>query len=155
MLRTRVPVIYATVLAYLAAGRSVVPIAPGCKAPSVVDARTGRSVLMPWARYQEAHATHAEVQRWFAGPQPMGIGIVAGPVSGVTLPHGRRAGLKFLAFDDADVHTASWRCWLLEACFSCWRPCPARRPLRVDASMAIFASSGSRARAWLGAIRSR
>src|SRR5919109_5195286 len=34
----------------------------------------------------------------------MGIGIVAGPVSGVTLPDGRRAGLEFLDFDDADVH---------------------------------------------------
>jgi len=34
----------------------------------------------------------------------MGIGIVAGPVSGVTLPDGRRAGLEFLDFDDAEVH---------------------------------------------------
>src|SRR5262245_4285599 len=34
----------------------------------------------------------------------MGIGIVAGPVSGVTLPDGTRAGLEFLDFDDADVH---------------------------------------------------
>jgi hypothetical protein len=34
----------------------------------------------------------------------MSIGIVAGPVSGVTLPDGRRAGLEFLDVDDADVH---------------------------------------------------
>jgi hypothetical protein len=34
----------------------------------------------------------------------MGLGIVAGPVSGVTLPDGRRAGLEFLDFDDADDH---------------------------------------------------
>jgi Bifunctional DNA primase/polymerase, N-terminal len=96
--------IAATALAYLVAGRSVVPIAPGCKAPSVVDPRTGRSMLIRWERYQEEPATPGEVQRWFAGPQPMGLGIVAGPVSGVTLPDGRWAGLEFLDFDDADVH---------------------------------------------------
>jgi bifunctional DNA primase/polymerase-like protein len=77
---TSSPLIAATALAYLAAGRSVVPIAPGCKAPSVVDPRTGRSRLIRWERYQHVHATPAEVQRWFTGPQPMGIGIVAGPV---------------------------------------------------------------------------
>ncbi len=82
-----------TALAYLAAGRSVVPIAPGCKAPSVVDSGTGRSVLIPWERYQTARATPAEVWSWFAGP-----------VSGVTLADGRRAGLEFLDVDDADAH---------------------------------------------------
>jgi Bifunctional DNA primase/polymerase, N-terminal len=101
---TSSPLIYATALAYLAAGRSIVPIAPGCKAPSVVDPRIGRSVLIHWERYQHMRATPAEVRRWFTGPYPMGIGIVAGPVSGVTLPDGRRAGLEFLDFDDADVH---------------------------------------------------
>jgi Bifunctional DNA primase/polymerase, N-terminal len=101
---TSPPLIAATALAYLVAGRSVVPIAPGCKAPSVVDPRTGRTTLIRWERYQEEPATPGEVQRWFTGPYPMGIGIVAGPVSGVTLPDGRRAGLEFLDFDDADVH---------------------------------------------------
>jgi Bifunctional DNA primase/polymerase, N-terminal len=96
--------IYATALAYLAAGRSVVPIAPGCEAPSIVDPRTGRSTPIRWERYQEEPATPGEVQRWFAGPQPMGIGIVAGPVSGVTLADGTRAALECLDFDDADVH---------------------------------------------------
>jgi Bifunctional DNA primase/polymerase, N-terminal len=98
------PLLAATALTYLAAGRSVVPIAPGCKAPSVVDPRSGRSRLIRWERYQVEPAIPAEVQRWFTGPQPMGIGIVAGPVSGVTLPDGRRARLEFLDFDDADVH---------------------------------------------------
>jgi Bifunctional DNA primase/polymerase, N-terminal len=98
------PLIAATALAYLVAGRSVVPIAPGCKAPSVVDPRTGRSVLIRWEQYQETRATPAEVRSWFTGRQPMGLGIIAGPVSGVTLPDGRRAGLEFLDFDDADVH---------------------------------------------------
>src|SRR5919198_3354630 len=101
---TSSPLIAATALAYLGAGRSVVPIASGCKAPSVVDPRTGRTVLIRWERYQHMHATPAEVQRWFTGPQPMGIGIVAGPVSGITLADGRRAGLEFLDVDDADVH---------------------------------------------------
>src|SRR5919201_6601951 len=101
---TSSPLIAATALAYLVAGRSVVPIAPGCKAPSVVDPRTGRRVLIRWEQYQEKHATLVEVRSWFAGPQPMGIGIVAGPVSRVTLADGRRAGLEYLDFDDADVH---------------------------------------------------
>jgi hypothetical protein len=61
-------------------------------------------VLIRWERYQEAPATPTEVLDWFTGPQPMGLGIVAGPVSGVTLPDGRRAALEFLDFDDADVH---------------------------------------------------
>ena len=98
------PLLAATALAYLAAGRFVVPIAPGCKASSVVDPRTGRSTLIRWAQCQEEPATPAAVRRWFTGPQLMGLGIVAGPVSGVTLPDGRRAGLEFLDFDDADVH---------------------------------------------------
>src|ERR671925_2304961 len=34
----------------------------------------------------------------------MGLGIVAGPVSGITLADGRRAGLEVLDVDDADVH---------------------------------------------------
>src|SRR5262249_11882517 len=74
------------------------------KAPSVVDPRTGRSTLIRWERYQKERATAAEVWRWFTGPQPMGLGIVAGPVSGMTLADGTRAGLEFLDFDDADVH---------------------------------------------------
>jgi hypothetical protein len=61
-------------------------------------------VLIRWERYQEEPATPAEVRRWFTGPQPMGIGIVAGPVSGVTLPDGRRAGLEFWDVDDPEVH---------------------------------------------------
>jgi hypothetical protein len=61
-------------------------------------------VLIRWEQYQETRATSAEVRRWFAGPYPMGIGIVAGPVSGVTLADGTRAALEFLDIDDADVH---------------------------------------------------
>jgi hypothetical protein len=101
---TSSPLIAATALTYLASGRSIVPIAPGCKAPSVVNLRTGRSVLIRWERYQVEAATPAEVRSWFTGPQPMGIGIVAGPVGGVTLPDGMRAALEFLDFDDAEVH---------------------------------------------------
>jgi Bifunctional DNA primase/polymerase, N-terminal len=102
--RPRVPSICTTALAYLAAGRSVVPIAPGCKAPSLVDPRTGRPVLIRWERYQEASATPDEVRRWFSARSPMGLGIVAGSVSGITLADGTRAGLEVLDIDDADVH---------------------------------------------------
>ena len=104
MPRTRTPSLYETALAYLAAGRSVVPIAPGRKAPSVVGQRTGRRRLIPWECYQNAPATPDEVRRWFAGPQPMGLGLVAGSVSGITLADGTRAGLEVLDFDDPDIH---------------------------------------------------
>jgi Bifunctional DNA primase/polymerase, N-terminal len=136
--------IYATALAYLAAGRSVVPIAPGCEAPSIVDPRTGRSTPIRWERYQEEPATPGEVQRWFAGPQPMGIGIVAGPVSGVTLADGTRAALECLDFDDADVHarfvaplTARGVLFLLEPTFES----PMTEPM-------IFHSRGSVSRCY-------
>ena len=71
-----------------------------------MDPRTGRRRLIPWGRYQDEPATPDEVQRWFTGPQPMGLGIVAGPVSGVTLTDGTRAGLEFLDVDDAAIHDA-------------------------------------------------
>jgi hypothetical protein len=106
MPRPHIPSLYETALAYLAAGRSVIPIAPGCKSPSLVDSKTGRSTLISWERYQGEPATPVEVQRWFAEPQPMGLGIVAGHVSGVTLSDGTRAGLEFLDFDDGEVHDA-------------------------------------------------
>jgi Bifunctional DNA primase/polymerase, N-terminal len=105
MPHTQGPLIYATALADLAAGRSIVPIAPGGKAPSVVDPRTGRSVLIRWERYQDTCATPHEVQRWFTGPQPMGLGLVAGSVSGITLADGTRAALEILDFDDSAIHT--------------------------------------------------
>ena len=49
-------------------------------------------------------ATQAELRRWFTGPYPVGIGIIAGAVSGMTLADGRRAGLEFLDVDDPEVH---------------------------------------------------
>jgi Bifunctional DNA primase/polymerase, N-terminal len=104
MPRPQTPSLYETALAYLAAGRSIVPIAPGCKAPSVVDSRTGRPVLIQWQRYQNTCATPDEVRRWFMGPYPMGLGLVAGPVSGRTLADGTRAALEVLDIDDAGVH---------------------------------------------------
>jgi hypothetical protein len=46
MRHPRILSLYETALACLAAGRSVVPIAPGWKAPSIVDPRSGRPVLI-------------------------------------------------------------------------------------------------------------
>ena len=93
-----------TALAYLAAGRSVVPITPYGDAPSVWEPETGRRRLIRWERYQQVRATPADVRRWFAGPRPMGLGIVAGAVSGTTLPDGTRAGLECVVVHDAAVH---------------------------------------------------
>jgi hypothetical protein len=104
MRRESAPSMVKTALAYLAAGRSVVPIAPGRKVPSAVDPKTGRRRLIRWERYRHARATPAEVRRWFAGPQPVGLGIVAGAASGATLPDGTRAGLEFLVVRGAALH---------------------------------------------------
>jgi hypothetical protein len=92
-------------LAYLQAGRSVVPIAPGCKVPSVLRPTTGAPVRLRWKRYQETPATTAAVRRWFRGKDPVGIGIIAGPVSGTTLEGGTPAALEFLDFDNLDTYT--------------------------------------------------
>jgi len=96
--------VYDLARAYLAAGRSVVPIAPGSKTPSGIDSLTGRAHRIPWKRYQDTPATAGELRRWFTGPPVMGLGIIAGPVSGITLTDGRRAGLEFLDFDDPEIH---------------------------------------------------
>jgi hypothetical protein len=96
--------VYDSALAYGAAGRSIAPIAPGWKMPSRLDPRTGRAHRIWWKCYQDTPATAAELREWFAGPPVMGLGIVAGPVSGITLADGRRAGLEFLDFDDPETH---------------------------------------------------
>ena len=59
---------------------------------------------LSWERYQHVRPSPDEVRRWFACPQPMGLGIVAGPVSGITLADGTWAGLEFLDIDDAEIH---------------------------------------------------
>jgi hypothetical protein len=82
VLRTPLSSIEQVALAYLATGLSVVPIAPGYKAPSIVDPRTGRIVQIQWERYQGMRATPDEVRRWFLVRYPMGLGIVAGAVKG-------------------------------------------------------------------------
>jgi hypothetical protein len=114
MAPTRLSAIAQVALAYLASGRSVVPIAPGCKAPSLMDPRTGRPMLIRWERYQDMRATRDKVRRWFTDPQPMGLGLIAGPVSGMPLADGTRAALEVLDFDDADVHARFLA--LVEAC---------------------------------------
>jgi len=78
---------------YRAAGRSVVPIAPGTKYPSLAE----------WGTYQTRLATAAELRQWFAPQRCMGIGIVAGKVSGCDLPDGTRAGLEFIDIDAPDI----------------------------------------------------
>jgi bifunctional DNA primase/polymerase-like protein len=93
-----------TALAYLAAGRSAVPIALGVKAPSLVNPQTGRPILLRWEHYQERPATPGEVRRWFSSRYAVGLGLVTGPMSGITLGDGTRAGLEVLDIDDPEVH---------------------------------------------------
>jgi hypothetical protein len=81
-----------------------VPIALGYKAPCLINPRTGRWTLIPCERYLDKPATPDDVERWFTGAQPMGIGIIAGPLSGVTPANGTCAGLEFLDTDDTEIH---------------------------------------------------
>src|SRR5262245_28244823 len=67
--------------AYRAGGLSVVPIKrDGSKAPS----------LQSWQRYQSTPPRSAVIDGWFDRPEPPGIGVVCGAVSG---------GLECLDFD--------------------------------------------------------
>src|SRR4051794_29192763 len=82
--------------AYVAAGQSVLPVKrDGSKVPA-----------RKWAVYQERLATDRELVEWFGPPDPYGIAIVGGAVSG---------GLELLDFDQraAEIYPA-W-CELVEA----------------------------------------
>jgi hypothetical protein len=59
----------ATALAYGRAGRSVVPIGPGRKAPSIVDRVTGQAVEIRWQPYQHVPATAAQLGLNLAKPE--------------------------------------------------------------------------------------
>jgi hypothetical protein len=84
-------------LAYAAGGLSVIPIKrDGSKAPAVGT----------WKQYQKRLPTEAELREWFDGPDPPGIAIVGGDVSG---------GLETIDFDKmADSIYPKW-CELVEA----------------------------------------
>ena len=72
--------------AYVAAGLSVIPIAPGTKEPAhallprVYDAEAGRE-RPTWRPFQERLPTDDELERWF-GRTDAGVGIATGKVSG-------------------------------------------------------------------------
>jgi putative DNA primase/helicase len=89
-----------------AAGRSVLPIAPGSKAPSVLSPTTGEIIEISWKAHQKTPATREQLIKWLRVPHPMGIGIACGPVSGITLDDGIRAALEVLDFDAWQVYEA-------------------------------------------------
>jgi len=97
------PSVLDAALAYLAAGRSVLPIAPGSKIPS----------LSSWKQYQRTRPTVADVTEWFTAQSLMGLGIVCGPVSGCERS-GVSYALEVLDVDEADildqfVEAAQWQ----------------------------------------------
>src|SRR5262245_21117873 len=61
-------------LAYLAAGFSVVPIAPGTKRP-----------LAEWKVYQARRPTTVEVRTWYTTHPTAGVAVVCGAVSGLAV----------------------------------------------------------------------
>jgi P4 family phage/plasmid primase-like protien len=100
-------------LSYLRAGRSVLPIAPGSKKPSVINQTTGEIVDLAWKPYQSRLPTEAQVRTWFPTDTLMGLGIACGPVSGVT-HEGIRYALEILDVDDeptlgAFIEGANWQ----------------------------------------------
>jgi hypothetical protein len=100
-------------LAYLAAGRSIVPIAPGMKAPSIVRPTRGESSEIRWHVYKKRRPTVAELRNWFGADTLMGVGIPCGPVSGIERD-GVIYGLETLDIDDestlADfLEAANWQ----------------------------------------------
>lgn len=81
-----------TALAYAHSGLSVHPVKPGCKGPRG-----------PWKEYQSRIASDEQIARWFDTPNPMGICIIAGEVSGTVDEHGTIYGLECLDCDDPSV----------------------------------------------------
>jgi len=57
-------------------------------------------IEIAWRPYQDTPATEEELRQWFAVDHPMGLGIVAGPVSGTTLDDGTQTALEFIDFDE-------------------------------------------------------
>lgn len=89
-------------LAYRAAGRAVLPIAPGSKKPSTVHPATGRVKALAWKRYQSQRPTEEQLQSWFRAAPLLGLGIACGPVSGVQID-GVTYGLEVLDIDDVQI----------------------------------------------------
>jgi phage/plasmid-associated DNA primase len=100
-------------LTCLAAGRSVMAIAPGQKTPSTVHPTTGEITRLSWKGYQAQRPTEEQIRQWFPPDTLMGMGIACGPVSGVTIA-GVPYGLEVIDVDDAEtlaefVEAANWQ----------------------------------------------
>ena len=89
---------YPVALAYRAAGRSVLPIAPGEKRPSILNTH-GEVIGIPWDTYQTILPDEATIRAWFPPARLMGIGIACGPASGMVLDNVTYA-LEVLDIDD-------------------------------------------------------
>ncbi len=106
------PTIRDVALAYGAAGRSVLPIAPGSKIPSFFNTTTGEFQELSWKKFQKRPADQGMIQIMFTH-SPLGIGIVCGPVSGVQID-GVQYALEVTDFDDAEIldqfiEAANWQ----------------------------------------------
>jgi len=100
-------------LAFRAAGRPVLPIAPGCKKPSTVHATTGEIKTLAWKRYQAQRPTEGQIRSWFGVDAMMGLGMACGPVSGVQIDDVPYA-LEVLDVDETEsldqlVEAAHWQ----------------------------------------------
>jgi len=88
-------------LRYAAAGRAVVPIAPGSKIPSFFNEVAGEFQPLSWSRFQRRPPDPGMLKSLF-DYSPLGIGIICGPVSGVQID-GVQQALEVLDVDDEEI----------------------------------------------------
>lgn len=110
---TMSPSMLEVALSYQAAGRSVVPIAPGSKKPSFFNEVTGEFQDLAWKKFQQRAADPGLIHTLFM-PSLLGIGIVCGPVSGV-VRGGIQYALEVLDIDGTEelleqfIEAANWQ----------------------------------------------
>ena len=103
---------------YKAAGLSIFPVSRrGDKAPSLGDLplhQCSDGIRRSWLPFTERHATDDELRRWFDRPQPAGIAVVGGGVSGF---------LAVLDFETREVFDR-WAACLSASQKAILAPCP-------------------------------
>ena len=59
---------------------------------SIIPVGKDKKPTIPWKKYQTERATKEQVEEWFKGDNPPGIGIVTGKISGITVVDVEKAG---------------------------------------------------------------
>jgi len=59
---------------------------------SIIPVGKDKKPTIPWKKYQTERATKEQVEEWFKGDNPPGIGIVTGKISGITVVDVEKGG---------------------------------------------------------------